>query len=85
MSPKIHPIFSQDLDNGQTGEFGIGEDGKAYWNGKPIVTEESSAPAMGQYSSHRDGPRSGRANDFRWTCLLGHSQGNPESSALCRS
>lgn len=40
MAPKIHPIFSQELDNGETGEFAIGDDGKAYWNGKPIVTEE---------------------------------------------
>lgn len=40
MAPKVQTIFSQDLDNGTTGEFGIGEDGQAYWNGKPIVTEE---------------------------------------------
>lgn len=40
MAAKIYPIFSQDLDSGTTGEFGIGEDGQAYWNGKPIVTQE---------------------------------------------
>lgn len=40
MPPRIYPVFTQDLENGQTGEFGVGEDGKAYWNGKPIVTEE---------------------------------------------
>lgn len=40
MAPKVHPVFSQDLDNGTVGVFGIGEDGKAYWNDKPIVTEE---------------------------------------------
>lgn len=40
MTEKIHQIFSQDLANGKTGEFGIGESGKAYWNGNPIVTEE---------------------------------------------
>lgn len=40
MAPKIHPIFSQPLDNGTVGEFGVGEDGQAYWNGKPIVTQE---------------------------------------------
>lgn len=40
MLPRIYPIFTQDLENGQTGEFGVGEDGKAYWNGKPIITEE---------------------------------------------
>lgn len=40
MAPKVHPIFSQSLDNGTVGEFGIGEDGQAYWNGKPIITEE---------------------------------------------
>lgn len=40
MPPKIHTIFSQELDNGTEVEFGVGEDQQAYWNGKPIVTQE---------------------------------------------
>lgn len=40
MSQTIHPVFSQELPDGRELTFGIGDDGKAYWNGKPIVTEE---------------------------------------------
>lgn len=40
MKPKIHRVFSQELDNGTEVEFGVGEDQQAYRNGKPIVTQE---------------------------------------------
>lgn len=39
MSKKIHFLFGAGAENGVEGEFGIDDDGKLYWNGKPVVTE----------------------------------------------
>ncbi|MFD2274757.1 hypothetical protein ACFS07_36300 [Undibacterium arcticum] len=36
----IHQVWSQELDNGTTGTFGIDDGGRVYWNGNPLVTEE---------------------------------------------
>ena len=39
MDKKIHLLFGAGAENGVDGEFGIDDEGKLYWNGKPVVTE----------------------------------------------
>lgn len=36
----IHTIFTHSLDNGVDGELGIDDQGRLYWNKKPVVTEQ---------------------------------------------
>lgn len=40
MSKNIHVLFGAKADNGVEGEFGVDDDCKLYWNGKPIVTQQ---------------------------------------------
>jgi len=37
---EIYTLFGASSDNGKGGDFGVDDDGKLYWNGKPIVTEK---------------------------------------------
>lgn len=40
MTKKIEEIFEHTSDSGVTGTLGIDEDGRLYWNGKAVVTEQ---------------------------------------------
>lgn len=40
MAGKLSTIFTHQTDSGVTGELGIDEDGRLYWNGQPVITEQ---------------------------------------------
>ena len=42
----IEEMYSYESDSGSKGSLGIDEDGKLYWNGIPVVTEQKIKLAL---------------------------------------